>query len=222
MLLCTIDQFFEAHPDEAVVFHWSRMLACTSRRAMPLSEMMGDVLRFFRHSSTLQIAYLNTCVALHHFDLLCAMLRECPTLWAINLGETMFSSDQCAALIQSIRASRVAFMFVDAVYVGEAVVQTLKAIIRTRRREAKEAPWLLTDETTDAQRAVVLRCGSMWWAPWCLGRNKAALEQRRHHDHAAHPPVIAPPRPPLASSGVFKEMSGGGFGAPDKSESENG
>lgn len=107
-------------------------------------------------------------------------LLENTNIWAINLGEIEFSPAQCHALTVALHRSQVAFMFVDAVFVGKDQIWIWKKIIRDRRRETQDAPWLLSDNP--AQNLVIAKCRNMWWSPMSLGRNKTKQRQMRAAD----------------------------------------
>lgn len=126
-----------------------------------------------------QILYANAEVVTQDdvFAELCALMED-GRVWAVNVGEAHFSDAQCDRLIEAVRRSNVAFMFVEENFVGRQVVRTLKDIIRDRRRDTTVARWLIGTHS-DEQDAIVLQCCSMWWAPRSLGRNQTALRAKR-------------------------------------------
>ena len=168
-----LNEYFERHPEELDVFHWT-----TARYKLRSDISLCAVLQHLRKACAPQILYVNTETIVddaHAFDEMCALITD-QHVWALNIGEAHFHAHQCGRIIEAVRHGRVAFMFVEANFVGQSVVRTLKDIIRDRRRATIEAPWLLG--RSDKQDAVIMRCTAMWWAPWSLGRNQRVLTNK--------------------------------------------
>ena len=166
-----ICDYLELHP---AVWHWAHMrLRCQCT--------LADALKYICDNDTdVQIIYANDPAAatVPAFSYLLSVLRA-GRVWAVNLGEVEFSASQCAALTLALRQSAVAFMFVDAVLVGDYYTRLWKNIIQERRRGTVAARWLLSDDT--AQNKIIRSCTHMWWPPLALGRNKrwSATSHRR-------------------------------------------
>lgn len=148
------------------IFHWAHIRSrckCTLEAAL---NYIND-----NDSADVQLLYANdpSLTAAKTFQALMHLLKRKP-IWAINIGEAEFSTEQCDEITDMLRNSEVAFMFADAILVGSEYVRLWKDIIRERRRYTVEARWLLTND--DAQNRIIRRCKNMWWPPMALGRNK--------------------------------------------------
>ena len=153
------------------IISWSH-IRCRCRRAS-LKDLIHHICDL-----NPQVVYLND-PDMSRSDEFAALLRLLTetSVWAINLGEIEFSSSQCTALTAALERSQIAFMFVDAVFVGSEHVLMWKKILRERRRETEDARWLLTDDVV--QNRVIKACKNMWWSPMALGRNKTKADQLR-------------------------------------------
>tara|TARA_B110000046_G_scaffold130536_1_gene137083 strand:- start:312 stop:809 length:498 start_codon:yes stop_codon:yes gene_type:complete len=120
-----------------------------------------------------QILYTNTELVTtpRTFDALCELVSK-GTVWGLNIGEAELDAQQCQSLYTCVAHSNVAFMFIDAVFVGNSEVKRFKTLIQQRRRQTR-GRWTM-GVTTD-QDAIIMRCRNMWFAPWSLGRNKNFL-----------------------------------------------
>lgn len=167
-----IKGYFDRYGTDVV--SWSHIR--TRCRASYLTHVLEHVL-----TTGAQVVYLNH-PDMARKDEFAGLIRllENTNVWAINLGEIEFSPVQCKALTVALHRSQVAFMFVDALFVGKDQVCIWKKIIRERRRETQDAPWLLSDDS--AQNRVIAKCRNMWWSPMALGRNKAKQRQLRAAD----------------------------------------
>ena len=159
-----IHEYFETYG--CAVLSWTHMkLRC-------VNESLASVLLYVAANEIdVQILYANDCrvakkEAFHH---LLSVIQQ-RRVWAINLGEVEFSPEQCNSLTKALLNSAVAFMFVDAIFVGSGHVRVWKGIIRKRRQNTTTARWLLSNDTT--QNRIIYRCKNMWWSPLSLGRNK--------------------------------------------------
>lgn len=170
----SIDGYFEAYPEQLDVFQWSH-----AKHRLKSDTTLCMVLQYLRSVNAPQILYANGSEVTRNptFGELCSLLED-GNVWALNVGEAHFSGLQCDRLIESVRNSAVAFMFVEGNFVGNDVVRVLKDIIRDRRRHSTSARWLIGTHSSE-QDAIIMRCCSMWWAPWSLGRNQSMLKRRR-------------------------------------------
>ena len=161
MQLSEYVQVYDSH-----VMHWSHV---KTRVNINFVSFLHEL-----KSLDVQILYANTAEVERPdaFNMLCELLLL-NRIWGVNLGEIRFSHDQCIELIKVIRNSKVCFMFVDAILVGKEVVREMKDIIRDRRRNTKEAPWIISDDVK--QNEIIMRCRNMWFSPYSLGRNKTKL-----------------------------------------------
>ena len=118
---------------------------------------------------------------------LCTLL-EGGSLWGLNIGEWEFSPLQIQRIHTAARSHtcRLCFAFMDAVLVGQEAADELRAIIRSRRRNTRFAPWLYGDDP--AWNAIIHAECTMWFQPKEVRRNKeleatvpwaAASRQRR-------------------------------------------
>ena len=164
-------EYFESHDSNVV--RWAHVKNNSKARTI------YELLKYLMESNLrVQILYandakLNEAIT---FEILLALLKK-KTIWAVNMGECVFSQEQCKMLLHVVEHdSCVAFMFVDAIYVGNVAVRALKDVIRTRRRKSMNAPWLLGEN--QEQNSVIFQCRSMWFNPLSLGRNKHFLEHQ--------------------------------------------
>eukprot|EP00747_Dinoflagellata_sp_TGD_P023317 gnl/TRDRNA2_/TRDRNA2_129720_c0_seq1.p1 gnl/TRDRNA2_/TRDRNA2_129720_c0~~gnl/TRDRNA2_/TRDRNA2_129720_c0_seq1.p1 ORF type:complete len:355 (+),score=54.82 gnl/TRDRNA2_/TRDRNA2_129720_c0_seq1:201-1265(+) len=128
-----------------------------------------------------QIAYFNdpAFAASEAFPLLCDLLTH-SNIWALNLGEIVFTRAQGRLLAKALTHSGVGFLFVDSVLSGASLVRQLKDVIkdnRARRMANGDEPWLFS-EKSEAQNLVIKQCISMWFNPTSLKRN-VRFEQNR-------------------------------------------
>jgi hypothetical protein len=168
-----LNEYFEWHPEELHVFHWT-----TARYKLRSDISLCTVLQHLRKACAPQVLYVNSETIANDgeaFDEMCALITD-QHVWAVNIGESHLDAQQCERIIEAVRYSRVAFMFVEANFVGHSVVRILKDIIRDRRRATTDAPWLLG--RSDEQDTVIMSCTAMWWAPWSLGRNQRVLSNK--------------------------------------------
>ena len=155
------------------IIHWAHIRSrckCTLEEVMTYISQNDDV--------DLQVLYANdsSLTTTKTFQALVSLVNSKP-VWAINVGEAEFSTSQCDEITSMLRNSNVAFMFADAILVGNDYVRVWKDIIRERRRNTLEARWLLGNDKT--QNHIIQRCRNMWWPPMALGRNKRWKNQRR-------------------------------------------
>ena len=119
-----------------------------------------------RRENSLQVAFLQGATPLQRpelFDLLGRLLREAPKLWSLNLGEIELSAEQCEALTDWLRESKVTHMFYECTRAGEGVKKGFMDVIRKNR--SKLSLWRFTDDDK-AQNAVIFQAEKSWFTSW--------------------------------------------------------
>jgi len=171
--MSSLELYFRNHAHTLSVFYWAH-----ARNRISKNISLETVLRFLRKQNAPQILYANSEEVTDPFAFkeLCLLITK-GDAWAINIGEARFTPSQCEQLVQRVRSSSIAFMFVESIFVGSHVVRALKDIIRERRRSTKKARWLISNDRV--QNKVIMKCTNMWWPPWSLGRNKHALMRKK-------------------------------------------
>ena len=151
------------------IVHWAHFRARVNKS---LAYMLQEVGKF-----NVQILYANTELVTkpNEFRALCELIVK-GTIWGLNVGEARFTAHQCQLLYKSIENSKVAFMFMDSILVGNYEVKRFKTLIQERRRQTISERWLM-EEGDDAQNEIIMKCRNMWFSPWSLGRNKKISNQ---------------------------------------------